>query len=408
MIKWLKVNRTSLLVGVVVALSAAGAAVAVGTLTKSQPVPPVLPPRAEKPPLSPPVVELSKFASGFTKPVVITATPTVSDKRVFVVEQAGVIKIIQADGTVSAQAFLDISSKVLNGGEMGLLGLAFSPNYSRDGNFFINYTDRSQNTIVARYHAPSPGSTDPASEEVLLKIAQPYTNHNGGALLFGPDGYLYAALGDGGSGGDPHGYGQNLNSLLGKLLRLDVSQLPYKSPSSNPYANQPGKRPEIWDYGLRNPWRLSFDRKTDALYIADVGQGDIEEINREQSGSKGGVNYGWRCFEGSKDFNLSGCASRDNYSFPILEYDHSEDRCSVTGGYVYRGKKYPALDGKYFYADFCGGQLYSAEIKDARWQAELIVRSPYRISTFGEDSGGELYLADYTTGDIFQIRDTAN
>lgn len=410
MIKWIKANRIPILIGVADVALAAMLAIAVGTLAmhKQTQEPATAPVKVEKPALKPPVVELKPIASGFSQPVVITATPAKNDKRIFIVEQGGAIRIIQADGTVVSQPFLDISSKVLKGGEMGLLGLAFSPNYAKDGNFFINYIDKSRNTIIARYHGTSADQADPASEQVILSLAQPYDNHNGGALLFGRDGQLYAALGDGGSGGDPQNRAQDLNSLFGKLLRLDVSQLPYRIPSNNPFANQNGKKGEIWDYGLRNPWRISFDRKNGDLYIADVGQGAIEEIDLETTDSKGGINYGWRCFEGSKDFNISGCQSRDSYAFPILEYDHSEERCSVTGGYVYRGKEYPALDGKYFYGDFCSGQLYTAEKVESQWQTTLITKTPYRISTFGEDSQGEVYLANYATGDIYQIQDSAN
>lgn len=408
MTTWIRQHRTFLLLGIADVLVAAILAIAIGQLTKpelSQPQPTAL--TAPSAALKSPVVELAQMASGLKQPVAITAAPLSADKRLFIVEQAGVIKILQADGSVANQAFLDISSKVLNSGEMGLLGMAFSPNYAKDGYFFINYIDKNQNTVIARYHAPSVDKADPASEQKILTLKQPYTNHNGGALLFGPDGYLYAALGDGGSGGDPQNRAQNLNSLFGKILRLDVSQLPYKVPVSNPFANQTGRRAEIWAYGLRNPWRFSFDRKTSELFIADVGQGDIEEIDLEPAGSKGGNNYGWRCFEGNKDFNIAGCKSPENYTVPILEYGHSENRCSVTGGYVYRGQKFPALDGKYFYADFCGGQLYTAEKVNGQWQSSLIAKTPYQISTFGEDEGGELYLADYS-GDIYQLQDSAN
>ena len=408
MINWLKQHRLALLIGVADALLAALLAVVIGQLFQTEPIQTApFPAKSETQALQPPVTQLKAVAGGFVQPTVITAAPKSTDRRIFIVEQGGIIKIIQADGSVAAQPFLDISSKVLNSGEMGLLGLAFSPNYANDGNFFINYIDKNQNTIIARYHA-SADKADPASQQVFISLKQPYKNHNGGALLFGPDGYLYVALGDGGSGGDPGNRAQNLNSLFGKLLRLDVSQLPYKVPPSNPLVGQAGKLPEIWDYGLRNPWRISFDRQTGELYIADVGQGDMEEVNLEPADSQGGINYGWRCFEGSSDFNPSGCLSRDNYTFPILEYDHSEDRCSVTGGYIYRGQKYPALAGKYFYGDFCGGQLYLAGNKEGKWQSELITKSPYQISTFGEDSRGELYLADYAAGNIYQIQDSAN
>jgi glucose/arabinose dehydrogenase len=301
---------------------------------------------------------------------------------------------------------LDIRNHVMAGGELGLLGLAFSPDYGKDGYVFVHYNDKNQNTVIARYSSNA-DKADPASEQKILTLKQPYSNHNGGALLFGRDGYLYAALGDGGNSGDPQNQGQNLGTLLGKILRLDVSQIPYKIPASNPFVNQSGKRAEIWNYGLRNPWRISFDRQTGELYIADVGQGDYEEVNVEARG-KGGNNYGWRCYEGLHDFNLSGCGPKEEYTFPHLEYNHSEGRCSITGGYVYRGQKYPALTGKYFYGDFCSGQVYFAEKKGDKLERTLATKTSYQISTFGEDSRGELYMADYATGNIYRVVDSAN
>ena len=407
LVKWFKKHQTYILIGIADVLLAAGLAVTIGVLTKPEAIPePVLPPPKVEMPLNPPKVELVKFASGLTDPTAIVSHP--GDLRLFVLDRSGVIRVINPDGTVTASPFLDIRAKVLGSAEMGLLGMAFSPNYSKDKFFFINYVDKQQNTVIARYHASSADLADPASEQVVLTLKQPYTNHNGGALAFSPDGYLYAALGDGGSGGDPENRAQDVKSLFGKILRLDVSQLPYKIPTDNPFTSNPEARGEIWTYGLRNPWRISFDRQTGDMYIADVGQGDIEEINFEPVGSNGGIDYGWRCFEGSKDFNLNDCGPRDKYIFPILEYDHAEGRCSVTGGYVYRGEKYPALDGRYFYGDFCGGQLYMAQKQADKWETALITKSTYKISTFGEDADGELYLADFATGDIYQIQDSAN
>lgn len=367
-----------------------------------------LPRPAEKPTakLNSPKVELTAFASGLPDTTSIVSRS--GDDRLFVLSRSGVVRVVGADGQVAEKPFLDISGKVLASGEMGLLGLAFSPDFQDNRYFFINYVDKQQNTVIARYQASNANEADPASEQKVLTLAQPYTNHNGGELVFGPDNYLYAALGDGGSGGDPEDRAQNLNTLLGKILRLDVSELPYKIPPSNPFLNQTGKKPEIWSWGHRNPWRFSFDRQTKEMFIADVGQGDIEEINLEPAGHKGGLNYGWRCYEGSRDFNLEGCGERSQYVFPILEYDHSENRCSVTGGYVYRGQKYPALIGKYFYGDFCGGQIYYAEKTGGSWQAVLASSSNYQISTFGQDSAGELYLADFASGNIYQLADSAN
>jgi len=190
-------------------------------------------------------------------------------------------------------------------------------------------------------------------------------------------------------------------------LRLDVSRVPYKIPSDNPFVNQAGKLAEVWDYGLRNPWKISFDRKTQDLLIADVGQNDIEEVNLETRG-RGGNNYGWRCFEGNREFKLDGCRNREQYAFPILEYNHEEGRCSITGGYVYRGQQYPVLAGKYFYGDFCNGEIYWAEKKGDTWKPELALKTPYKITAFGEDSQGELYLADMSTGSIYRLQDSAN
>lgn len=359
--------------------------------------------------LKPAQVSLKPFGSGFANPTAIVSTNQPDDQRLFVLDRSGFIQILNSDGSKAKELFLDIASKVLADGEMGLLGLAFSPDYAKDGNFFINYIDKSQNTVIVRYNVSTDkNKADPASAKTLLTFKQPYANHNGGDLVFGPDGYLYVAVGDGGSGGDPEDRAQNLNSLFGKILRLDVSEIPYKIPTTNPFVNQAGTLPEIWAYGLRNPWRISFDRATRNFYVADVGQGELEEVNVEEAPSKGGVNYGWRCYEGSKEFNLKGCQAKQNYVFPAFEYDHNDGRCSITGGYVYRGEKYPALKGKYFYGDFCNGELYSAHKEGDKYKPSLVLKSSYQISTFGQDSDGELYLADFATGNIYQIQDAAN
>lgn len=359
-------------------------------------------------PTPPSKVQLAFFAGGLPKPTSIVSTGQAGDTRLFVLGQDGLIRIVNTDGTVVDQPFLDLTDTVLPGAETGLLGLAFSPHYDKDGFFYIDYVDKSLTTVIARYHVTSdPNKADKTSAQVVLTQKQPYPNHKGGALVFGADGYLYIAFGDGGSGGDPENRAQNLQTWLGKILRLDVATLPYKIPADNPFATQAGAKPEIWDYGLRNPWRISFDHKTQQLYIADVGQGDIEEINVEAA-KKGGNNYGWRCFEGTKDFKLDGCKARDQYVFPVLDYDHSDGRCSITGGYVYRGDKYPGLDGKYFYGDYCGGQLYQLANQDNKWNATLIGKTPYKISTFGEDNAGELYVADYQTGSIYRLQAVAD
>jgi glucose/arabinose dehydrogenase len=355
--------------------------------------------------LKPPKIELEKFATGLSKPTVMTSTNQADDERLFVVDQDGKIMIVRGDGSVDKEPFLDISHKILSEGEMGLLGLAFSPEYKSNGYFFVHYVDLNRNTTIARYKVSSNvDRADLQSGEVLMVQSQPYANHKGGDIAFGSDGYLYIALGDGGSGGDPENRAQNLGTLLGKILRIDVNHVPYRVPATNPFVNRNGAKSEIWDYGLRNPWRISFDRQTGELYIADVGQGEFEEINIEAK-NKGGNNYGWRCYEANEDFSLDGCADRSSYAFPILQYDHTENRCSITGGYVYRGSDYPAMAGKYFYGDYCGGQLYFATKEGETWTSEVAVQTGYSISTFGENSSGELYLADYSAGTIYSIQD---
>jgi len=360
--------------------------------------------RPSQTPSEPPAataITTEQVASGFTQPTSIAAAP--GDDRLYIVEQTGTIKRV-TPGQTDTQLFMDISSKVTVEGEMGLLGLAFHPDYAQNGYIFVNYVDKNQNTVIARYHTDQ-NMVDVASEKVILQVEQPYTNHNGGDLTFGSDGFLYIALGDGGQAGDPHDNGQNLNSLLGKILRIDINtEEAYGVPSDNPFAGQAGKRPEIWAYGLRNPWRMSFDNKTDDLYIADVGQGELEEINFQPASSKGGENYGWRCFEGTSEYNIDGCEGVNDAIAPIIEYKHDEGRCAVTGGYVYRGSMYPALEGKYFYGDFCGSQLYYAQQTNGSWQQTLALQTDFAISAFGEANDGELYLADYDGGGIHKIK----
>ena len=356
-----------------------------------------------------PRVELAQVASGFTEPVAIAALPNASDARLFVAEQAGVVRVIKSDKTVDETPFLDIKNKVKSGGEMGLLGLAFHPKVDVNNYFFVNYTNKDMYTVIARYTiSTQTGRADVASEKVLLKIKQPYTNHNGGGLVFGPDGYLYIGMGDGGSANDPENRAQNKNELLGKMLRINVDGGDsYAVPPDNPFVKEGGK-PEIWAMGLRNPWRYSFDRKTGDLYIADVGQGQYEEVDLQPAASKGGENYGWRCYEGAQPFKTDGCQPAETYSKPILQYDHGDSRCSVTGGYVYRGTKYPALDGQYFYADYCSGQIFYAHKSTAGWESVLGLKTTFQPSTFGEDGAGELLLADHASGTIYQVTDTAN
>ncbi|MGD8490211.1 MAG: PQQ-dependent sugar dehydrogenase, partial [Anaerolineae bacterium] len=313
-------------------------------------------PRSDQGLAQPPDVQITidtVIASGFERPVQVTHAGDGSG-RLFVVEQPGRIKIIE-EGNTLPEPFLDITGLVVYGGERGLLGLAFHPDYPSNGYFYVNYTRVEDGaTVIVRYSvSPSnPDRADPNSASVLLEIPQPYTNHNGGQLLFSPvDGYLYIGMGDGGSGGDPENNAQDTSTLLGAMLRLDVdSATPYAIPPDNPYVGVDG-RDEIWAIGLRNPWRFSFDRDNGDLYIGDVGQNEWEEIDYQAAGTPGGVNFGWRCKEGSHEYNFVGDCLAAELTDPIAEYSHDDGR-SVTGGFVYRGQDYPALTGRYFYADY--------------------------------------------------------
>jgi glucose/arabinose dehydrogenase len=354
----------------------------------------------------PPHLALRQIASGVPSPVSIAHT---NDSRLFVVEQTGRIAIW--DGThVLTAPFLDISTLVSCCGERGLLGLAFHPDYASNGRFFVDYTLPSGDIVVARYNvsATDPNHADPASRVQLLQIPhQQFANHNGGQLQFGPDGYLYIGVGDGGSGGDPFGNGQNTNVLLAKLLRIDVNGAPtYAIPPTNPFAGRSDARPEIWAYGLRNPWRFSFDRMTGDLWIADVGQDLWEEIDLQPATSSGGVNYGWSCLEASHSFNAAQCRGAA-MTLPIFEYGHDAGACSVTGGYRYGGTLYPRFRGMFFYADYCTGVISAlAQQSNGSWSSQKLFETGFHVSTFGEDSVGEIYVADYDNGVIYQITDT--
>jgi len=323
--------------------------------------------------------------------------------RFFLLEQAGRILIFQ-DGFLLPDPFLDIRDRVgSTGNEQGLLGLAFSPGYRSDGVFYINYTDWNGNTVIARYRVSADANkADLTSEEALLHISQPYANHNGGDLVFGPDGYLYIGLGDGGSGGDPLGNGQSLHTLLGKLLRIDVNQpTGYRIPSDNPFVNG-GGNPEIWAYGLRNPWRFSFDRLTGDLYIADVGQNRWEEIDFLAAGSPGGANFGWNYREAAHPFEGEpppGLSLQD----PIFEYDHNQG-CSVTGGAVYRGHMLPEWQGIYLFGDYCRGTIWGL-FRDGQgiWQVKSLFETGVYISSFGQDDDGEIYLLDHGNGQVLRL-----
>ncbi|WP_034743618.1 PQQ-dependent sugar dehydrogenase [Chryseobacterium vrystaatense] len=346
-------------------------------------------------------INLVEFASGLTSPVEIT---NANDTRLFVVQQDGIIKIIQPNGTINSADFINISSKVLYGGERGLLGLAFHPQYTTNGYFFVYYNNTAGNIIVARYSVSStnPDVADPNSEKILLNIPKPFDNHNGGSIHFAPDGNLWVVTGDGGSSGDPQNNSQNKNSLLGKMLRIDVNATgPYNIPPGNPFAGTSvDGLDEIWSYGLRNAWKFSFDTTTGNVMIADVGQGAIEEINRMPI-TQAGINYGWRCYEGNNAYNTAGCGTMASMTFPVAVYNHSGGRCSITGGYVYRGAQYPSLQGKYIFADYCSTQIGVLNADNS------IVWGPAstgnNFSTFGQNSQKELFVAAVTSGKIFKI-----
>ena len=344
-------------------------------------------------------ITLTLVSGGLVNPVTITHAGDGSG-RLFVVEQRGIIKILR-DGVLSPTPFLNITSLVTpSSGEQGLLGLAFPPDFSIRNSFYVNYTNRTGigNTVLARFGLSSnPDLADPATRAELLTIIQPFANHNGGQLAFGPDRMLYIGSGDGGSAGDPQGNAQSLATLLGKMLRIDVlaGTNPYAIPAGNPFGN------EIWGYGLRNPWRFSFDRLTGDLYLADVGQNLVEEINFQPAGSGAGANYGWKIMEGSSCFADPNCSSA-GLTLPVAEYLHGNGDCSVTGGYVYRGSN-AALHGIYFYGDFCSGRIWGLRHNGASWETKLLNDTTLSISTFGEDEVGELYVADYTSGEIYRI-----
>ena len=345
-------------------------------------------------------IALKLISDAVRQPVYLTHAGDGSG-RLFVVEKRGRVVALRA-GDPAPAIFLDIIDRVgSDGSEQGLLSVAFHPQFAQNGRLFVDYTDRNGDTIISRFQA-SGDRADPNSETVLLKIDQPYPNHNGGLVLFGPDGYLYIGMGDGGSGGDPQGNGQNRAVLLGKLLRLDVDGGdPYAIPPDNPWPDGGNGRPEVWAYGLRNPWRFSFDRATRDLYIADVGQGEYEEIDVQPAGSRGGANYGWNITEGQHCFRGNSC-DRSGLVAPIAEYDHSQG-CSITGGYVYRGAAFPSLQGLYFYGDYCSGRIWALRQASAgQWEQRELLSSGLNISSFGEDQAGELYLTDLS-GALYQV-----
>ncbi|HSM04658.1 MAG TPA: PQQ-dependent sugar dehydrogenase [Longimicrobiales bacterium] len=340
--------------------------------------------------------ELELVVEGLEAPVHLTTRPG-ETSPLFVVEQTGVIRVVRG-GAADATPFLDITDRTGTGGERGLFALAFDPDHGANGRVYVHYTDTDGDTRLSRFTVTSsdPDVADPASEEVLLTVDQPFGNHNGGQIAFGPDGYLYVALGDGGSGGDPQGNAQNRGNLLGTLLRLDVDGAgAYAVPADNPFVGDAEARDEIWAYGLRNPWRFSFDRLTGDVWIGDVGQGSLEEIDFQPAGSAGGANYGWNVMEGTECFEAADC-DRAGLTLPIHEYvNGSGGTCSVTGGFVYRGSAIPELQGRYLFADFCAGWVRALAHDDGEVTDETtLLTGLNRITSFGEDGDGELYVME--------------
>ncbi len=345
-------------------------------------------------------IRLETVARGLDRP--LYAVSPAGDQRLFIVEQGGVVRILR-NGELLPAPFLDLSSRISSGGERGLLSIAFHPRYSSNGFLYVDYTDPGGDTVISRFSVSAdPDRADPGSEKTILAVAQPYANHNGGHVMFGPDGMLYIGMGDGGSGGDPQDNGQNRATLLGDLLRIDVdSGDPYSIPADNPFVGMPGMRGEIWAWGLRNPWRFDFDPKAGLLYVADVGQNAWEEIDVVPA-PQGGLNFGWNIMEGGHAYAAAGRSSAGLVP-PAVEYAHS-DGCSVSGGFVYRGSAIPELAGRYFYADYCRGWIRSFFYRNGRvteqraWDHDDVGR----ILSFGKDAAGELYvLAD--SGAVLRI-----
>ncbi len=378
------------------------------TAVPTEPIPTELPSTDMPAPTAIPETAVSSVTlhpliqGGLQKPVFLTHA---GDERMFIVEQKGTIHIYEG-GQLLAEPYLDIQDRVNDGSfEQGLLGLAFHPNYGENGRFFINYTNASGDTVISRFQVSTqPNVADASSELILMTIEQPFGNHNGGQVSFGPDGYLYIGMGDGGSANDPQEHGQNGNTLLGSILRIDVDHdsAPYAIPADNPFVNSDAPN-EIWSIGWRNPWRFSFDRLTGDMYIADVGQNQYEEVHFQPTGSSGGENYGWNVMEGLHCFSPNFC-DKMGLELPIFEYPH-DFGCSITGGYVYRGQKYPEFYGNYFTGDYCTGNLWSVfQEADGSWTSQQVYSfSGLLISSFGEDVNGELYLLDHEGG-LWEIR----
>jgi glucose/arabinose dehydrogenase len=351
-----------------------------------------------------PALSARLVVSGLQSPLDLQSVPSDAE-RLYVVEQPGRIRVVR-NGQLASPPFLDIASRLSFGGERGLLGLAFHPQFATNRRFFVNYTDPGGDTHISEFRASSADAADPASERLLLVVGQPFANHNGGGLAFDNSGRLLIALGDGGSAGDPHDNGQRVDTLLGKILRIDVDAgNPYALPADNPFLATAGARPEIWAYGLRNPFRIAIDRPTGDLYIGDVGQSRIEEVDVDTGARHAGANYGWRLTEGSQCYNPASGCDTTGLTPPLYEYTHSEG-CSITGGVVYRGCRMPALAGTYFFADYCSALVRSFRLSNGQatelrdWASGLHgINSP---TSFGLDAAGEVYVVDYD-GEVYRL-----
>jgi len=355
-------------------------------------------------------VTLENVATGLQSPLAIVNAHDGSN-RLFVVEQGGRIRIVK-DGTLQPTPFLDISDRISSGGERGLLGLAFHPGFPTDPRLFVDYTDGNGDTQVSSFtvNPATPDQADPGSEIKILHVQQPYANHNGGAVVFGPDGKLYVSFGDGGSGGDPQGNGQNARTLLGKILRIDIDggsgETHYAIPPDNPYADRSAGSPEIWLTGLRNPWRISFDRATGDLWIGDVGQSAWEEIDVHRAGAPGGTNYGWNRMEGRHCFQPSSGCDESGLTMPVTEYGHDQG-CTVIGGNVVRGPDQPALIGGYLFADYCSGRICAIDPSTDTYRDPTVVAdSGHSIAAFGEDEAGNVYAVDISAGALLRVTAT--
>jgi len=377
------------------------------TLSVSPTQPAILPP-SPAPIAFPPTIALEPVFTSFQSPIYVTHASREAPwlPRLFIVEKRGRIYMVE-NGLVQPAPFLDITDRVgSQASEQGLLSVAFPPDFAISGLFYVNYTDQSGDTVVARYRLSesAPEQADPNSEQEILRISQPAGNHNGGQLQFGPDGYLYIGMGDGGQAGDPWGNAQNPGTLLGKMLRVNVTRAEtYTVPGDNPSLDWPSARPEIWALGLRNPWRFAFDRATGDLYIADVGQNTYEEVNFQPADRPGGENYGWDLMEGNHCFEPAVNCDPGKLALPVAEYDHSQG-CSITGGYVYRGDRYPQLVGVYLFGDFCSGNIWGLRKEvSGEWAMALLLKTNVNISSFGEDATGEIYVVGYSDGTIYHL-----